>query len=230
MKRYKGKVVINKHVTDRVRYVRFEHVNPVEMDFLPGQYYTLLLERGAHRAYSIASSVDNKTFIDTFVDITPNGVGAQFFINAQIGDEITYAAPMGKFIYSHHTKPVIFVCTGTGITPFFSMIDFALKQQSTRQIKLLHGIRTVNDIFEKDKLNEWVKNYSNFSYDYCISDLQDPDHKFGMVTKFLPEEILKFNNDCEVYICGRKEMIIDVENIALSMGIKQEDIKYEKFY
>ena len=226
---YKGKVIKKEYVTETVIHIRIEHIDPAEMTFTAGQYFTVLIDKGVSRAYSIGSSIQDRNFMDTYVDITPGGPGSKFFENIVLGQEVNYIAPMGKFTYEESGSPVIFASTGTGIVPFISMVDSALNSGSTRKMLILQGVRHSKDIYLQDKLDFWKSQFHNFNYEFCITRDESWNGKKGRITEFLPEFINQFGSESVIYTCGVKEAVNSVIDIAKSSGIAEENIKYEKY-
>jgi ferredoxin-NADP reductase len=227
MQKYTGKIVESKHITKRVKYVKIEHVEPKEMSFFAGQYFTVLLGKGVLRAYSIATDQTETGFIESYIDITPGGPGSIFFENSRPGDEIKYVGPSGHFNFENNEWPDVFISTGTGVVPFLSMIKSGVRE-STYPIYLLQGFRYCDDAFLKEELDILDKS-ENFDYQFTFSKDSQENCFTGRVTDHLEELIEKFGTKIDAYICGGREMVIDVEKGLLELGVAPENIKYEKY-
>lgn len=216
-----------KQLTDKVVLVRFglDH----EAEFIPGQFANIVVSEGIQRSYSI-SSLPGEKYIETYVDISPGGPGSKFFKGLNEKDQIDMIFPLGRFTYKESDQILYFIATGTGITPFISMIRYALeKLNNKRQIKLLFGVRYQKDIFLHQEFNELSKKYSNFAYQYYISQ---PDEGSRIPAKRVTDCLTEINisSDSEVYICGGQEMIRDVEKIMVKNGVMKRSIYYEQYY
>ena len=206
--------------------IRFE--SDSILNFLPGQFVTLIINNLTRRSYSVGS-ISGQNFIETYVDITPGGPGSKFFENVQIGETVEAIFPLGKFVYAESEYPAIFVATGTGITPFVSMIETALKvNNSKREIKLIWGAKTEADLFLKNEIMELKNNFPNFDFTFCVSREEATEYSKGRVTNVI--ESAQFSTDSEFYICGGKVMIEDVDKLLTVKGFAKEKIKYEQFY
>lgn len=205
--------------------IRFE--TNKTLDFTPGQFVTLFMDERTRRSYSI-SSIPGTNYFETYNDVTPGGPGSLFFKNSKVGDEIVGMFPLGRFVYKEKPTPAVFLATGTGITPHKSMIDFALSNNSQREITLVWGARTDEELFLANNFDELANNYPNFKNIYCITRKEDTKFYKGRVTKYCEET--DFNPESEFYICGGQNMIKDVETILLEKGFSKEVIKYEQFY
>jgi len=229
IQRFKGKVVFNKPLTDKVIHCRIAHIKPKKLNFLPGQFMILLLHSHIKRSYSIGSSTLHDKYFDIYIDTTPKGPGSKFFLNVKKNNIIEYIAPVGQFIYKQKNNPAIFISTGIGITPFISMIEYALRSETKRKLILLEGLRFKNDIFLENKFRRWKKKYNNFDYQFCLS--RDMWHgKKGRVTNFLNSLIKKLGRNVNAYICGNIEIVNDIKKELLRLGVKKGNIHYEKYF
>ncbi len=229
-KKIKGTIEFNNFLTETVCICRFKHSVPTEVEFKAGQYALVLVNERDKRAYSIASSPKHKDYFDFYVDISPGGVGSKFFEKLKPGDQVEYFAPVGRFFYQENERPVLFISTGTGNAPFFPMIEYALDNGSKRKIRMLNGFRYKEHVFAEDVLNSIAKQYQNFSHDICLSRDEKEGYKKGRVTAHLEEEVQNLGKDIDVYICGGKNMILDVEKALIELGVAKENIHYEKYF
>lgn len=229
-KKVKGTIEFNNFLTETVTICRFRHTEPAEIEFKAGQYALVIVNDRDKRAYSIASSPEHKEYFDFYVDISPGGVGSKFFESLKEGDEVEYFAPIGRFFYIENEKPALFISTGTGNAPFFSMVESALINGEKKTIRMLNGFRYKNLVFGKDRLDDLAKTYPNFTHDICLSKDNQDGYKKGRVTAHLEEEVKNLGTDIDVYVCGGKEMILDVEKNLIALGVPKENIRYEKYF
>lgn len=232
----KSQVILKERQSEKVFRVRFGLQS--ESGLNSGQFMNIKVADRIQRSYSI-SSLPGEEYLETFVDISPGGPGSKFFENLSEGDSAEILYPLGNFVYTEKETPVYFVATGTGITPFVSMIKYALEvKKSKRPIRLLFGLRYYEHVFLDEMFKKLEKKYPNLgsNFSYCISrgseskekEREVPNCFDGRVTKYLQENGIEDNSD--VYICGGKKMIEEVEKIALQNGIDKTNIFYEQYY
>lgn len=229
VKQYHSKISLVEQVAHATYRVRFDLSEGEEIEFEPGQFMTIKVSDSARRSYSIASVPSDRTFLETYADTVAGGPGSQFFLHAEEGQVVDFLAPLGRFVYKPEDRPVYFFATGTGITPFLSMIRHALDELKTeRKITLYFGLRHEGDVFVADILQEYAEKYENFDFDICLSK---PDGDWGgfcgRVTAKIPDIT---ETDIDVYICGSQKMINDVESQFLTKGVPETQIYYEQFY
>jgi CDP-4-dehydro-6-deoxyglucose reductase len=229
IERYRGRVVFNKKLSEKVVHCRIEHIEPSSMQFHSGQFFVLMLDNGIKRSYSIGSSPNNTDYIETYVDITPGGPGSQFFINAKEGTEVGYVGPVGKFIYEENDNPAVFISTGTGITPHIAMVEYALESGTKRKLRILEGLRYKSEIFLEEKFQDWKEKNANFDYQFCLSK-DELNGKTGRVTAFLNEVVSELGIDIDIYVCGAKYVIESVKEELAKLGVDVSKVRHEKYF
>ncbi len=228
----KRQAVVSKkeYLSRNVYKVRFSFEEKVH--FKPGQFCTIVINDRFRRSYSIASR-PGLNYIETYVSVSPGGIGSNFFEDLQTGDPVSMILPLGNFVYKSGDNPVYFICSGTGFTPLHCMLEYALESaENKREIKLIFGVRYLEDIYLQDRLDLLDRSFPNFEYVYCVSqnhlNLTNKKLFNGRVTNYLGSNDIK--KEADVYICGNKQMVEDVRHICVDeIGIVEDRIHYEKY-
>lgn len=212
----------------------FELVTPHMMDFQAGQYVSIRVDdHGTRRSYSICSRPDINHGFELLIDIEPQGIGVTFLQNLRYGQEIEVLGPMGQFMIEdkQDEESLVFVATGSGVAPFYSMIQDRLQvKQDLRPMILYWGLRYADQLFWQDEFSQLAENFSNFKFHPVLSK---PAEGWvlcsGRVTDCLSVHDLLPN--AGYYLCGGKQMIEDtVKLLTTTLEIKQENIHHENFY
>lgn len=232
---YSAKLAEKENISDRLLYLHFELVQPHRIDFDAGQYILMdipgLEEK---RQYSIASIPEMDHAIELLVDITPYGKGSKYLNNLEPGDEVSFRAPIGVFTLApiSNSSELVFIATGSGISPLRSMIHSLLITQNENQlpIKLFWGMRQEQDLFWEEEFYELSQQHSNFKFELILSQPSPEWHlSKGYVTDLL--EAFQHNyTSSEFYICGSTQMITSVKDYLLEKGAGEAHIHHEKFY
>ena len=125
---------------------------------------------------------------------------------------------MGPFTLQHEPdRELLFIGTGTGVAPLWSMMATLLEEASFRSIRLLWGLRTESDRYYLKELEVWATQYENFSYDLTLSKPSVGwQGKQGRVTDLLEE--LATADRLAAYICGNLAMVKEVSNLLHTRG------------
>lgn len=216
------------------RYVEctFELIEPYIIEFIAGQYVSIKIDdQGTRRSYSICTPPSTNHGFGLLVDVSPGGVGSSFLQNLPIGQNVEVLAPLGRFTVSQQPEEeLVFVATGSGITPFKSMIeDLIQNQDEKRDMTLYWGMRYIQDLFWLDEIQDLVEAVPNFHF-YPVLSQPVPEWSLstGHVTDLL--QVHQFLPTAGFYICGNKGMIESTQAMLLAKQVPVQYIHHEPFY
>src|SRR5438309_2338179 len=111
------------------------------MRFDPGQFVTFYVDRNGAtvtRSYSIASSPDLVDRFDLLVKKVDGGYVSTYLTSLHGGEQLRMIGPLGRFLLKDPgNRPVVFVCTGTGIAPFIPMLEQLLRRAPSHPSSLI---------------------------------------------------------------------------------------------
>jgi ferredoxin-NADP reductase len=207
--------------------------------FKPGQFVTLDLPihekpNKRWRSYSIASHPDGTNVIELVIVLLEGGLGTHYLFNyVDIGTEILLRGPQGVFTLPPIIdKDLFFICTGTGIAPFRSMVKYInLHNIEHENIYLIFGCRKVCDGLYGEELKELSKTVSKFHYipTYSREDTTNTELKHGYVHAVYQSLIESDKREAHFYLCGWKNMIDDARKNILAMGYDKKNIHFELY-
>jgi len=222
-RRFRAKVLSIRHLTQDVRELTLELVDTPTLVFLPGQSIAVTIPDKASglsflRYYSLASLPSSSHQLVLLVNVGERGKGAAFALEHSVGEELECSGPFGSFhLHEDPDRHLLFVGTGTGIAPLWSMLSSLFKQSCSQPITLLWGLRSESDIYYLDELQQWADRYPNFSF---ILTLSQPAHnwrgKTGWVTHLLQE--FPHVDHLAVYVCGNRKMVAEVTGLLQHKG------------
>lgn len=218
--------------TEDVIELHFETENP--FNFEAGQFVTIKIDdktSPCFRAYSICNQPEKEgRHFATCVKIMEGGRGSNWLNSLKTGDTINFMGPSGKFTFKNPDRDAFFIATGTGITPFNSIIGDQLARGNKNKIHLLFGLRHIKNIFYKNFYDSLAQAYPNFSYAITLSrpESEDWQGSIGRVTAVLEKSDTDTKNT-DYYICGLKDMINEVTEILAKKGVPQDAIHIEKY-
>src|SRR5690242_14234205 len=183
----------------------FIQVNDLEsFDFKAGQFVTLDLpiheqKNKRWRSYSIASWPDGTNVYELLIVLLEGGAGTTYLFNeVKVGSELVFRGPQGVFILPENIeKDIFFTCTGTGIAPFRSMLNYIkLHDVSHKDLYLIYGCRTQKDLLYFDEMNALSRELGNFHFIPTLSR-ENWDGRTGYVHNLYKEIYKKNNEACE---------------------------------
>jgi glycine betaine catabolism B len=230
-----GKVIkIDDHTHNTKRF--YIQVPDLEVfDFIPGQFVTLDLPihekpNKRWRSYSIASWPDGTNVFELLIVLADQGVGTTYLFNeVSVGSELTFRGAQGVFTLPEKLdKDIFLICTGTGIAPFRSMINYIqLHSIGIKNIHMIFGCRTKDDLLYYDELKEMEQKVPGFHYHPTLSREQWEGHS-GYVHAVY-EELCKEKQEAKFFLCGWKLMIDEAKKRIQEMGYDRKAIHQELY-
>ena len=211
-----------------------EMETPGAFVFKPGQFVTLDLpiheQRNKRwRSYSIASMPDDSNVIELVIVYVADGVGSRYiFEHIKEGDTFTMRGPQGVFVLPEDLmeKDYYFICTGTGIAPFRSMLHYINYHNIPhKQINLLFGTRTRQDLLYADEMRELERMLPAFTYRPVLSR-EEWNGDTGYVHAIY-EKLTVDKHPSSFMLCGWKAMIDEAKERILKIGYDKKDIHLE---
>lgn len=158
------------------------------------------------------------------MDITPQGIGTKYLSNLNIGEKLFFEGPFGHMILPknfNEKKAINFIATGTGISPFLSVIKFLESEKYSGEINVLYSEKYEKDLYPLDQIK-----ISNLHL--TLTRDENSSHKKGRVTSHL--DFLTFSYSQLYFLCGTTRMILEVKKLLINKGISEENIIFESFY
>jgi CDP-4-dehydro-6-deoxyglucose reductase len=238
----KGIVVKIEEATHNTRRFWIQIPELTSFDFIPGQFVTLDLpihekSNKRWRSYSIASSPDGSNIIELIIVLLEGGAGSTyFFTEVQVGAELTLRGPQGVFTLPQNLeKDMFFICTGTGIAPFRSMLHHLEKNPIPhKDIHLIFGTRSQNDLLYHAELKELEQKIPGFTFSPTLSR-EKWEGCCGYVHSVYEKVIAEKRNEyselppADFMLCGWKVMVDEAKHRILEMGYDKKAIHLELY-
>lgn len=202
--------------------------------FVPGQFVTLDLPihdkpNKRWRSYSIASWPGGN-IIELLIVILEGGAGTNYlFSEVVVGSELQLRGPQGVFVLPQPIeKTLFFICTGTGIAPFRSMLHHIKNNDLPHQpIHLIFGTRSQKDLLYYREIRELEEAIPGFTFTPTLSR-EEWEGCCGYVHAVY-EDLCKDKPAAHFYLCGWKAMIDEAKRRILLLGYDKKDIHLELY-
>jgi glycine betaine catabolism B len=230
-----GKVIRIEQQTHNTRRFFIEVPELTSFDFKAGQFVTLDLPihekpNKRWRSYSIASWPDGTNVFELCIVLLDGGAGTTYLFNEiKEGSELTLRGPVGVFTLPDPIENDLFlICTGTGIAPFRSMVNYIkLHKLAYKNIYLVFGCRTQKDLLYYDELTQLQNELPGFYYHPVLSR-EEWEGKNGYV-HFIYEELCTSKQPAAFYLCGWKAMIDEAKQRIINLGYDRKLIHQELY-
>jgi CDP-4-dehydro-6-deoxyglucose reductase len=218
--------------TNRVKRFELSTVDGSVIEFVPGQFVQIvhpeLPEFENTRSYSISSLSAGSNKIELCIALNEKGIFTPWLFQKSVGDILKISEARGEFVLKseYFNFPLLFICTGTGIAPFRSMIHTALSE-GNNNVYLVFGNRKKTDILYKTELENLVNSNSKFHYLPVLSQETDFEN-FGYVHEFY-SNVLREIGEARIFVCGWKDMCVETRNRLKEMGYNRRQYFFEQY-
>jgi ferredoxin-NADP reductase len=242
---YESKLVSSKEIAPQTRLFTLNIQDENNFSFQPGQFITFDLpihEKRLHRwkSYSIANAPNETNLFELCIVKNEGGLGTQYlFDDINTGDILKFKGPEGNFILPVDIPETLyFICTGTGIAPFRSMLwEFSKNPEKAPAIKLLFGTRKIENVLFLKEWLEILKLLPDFQIHIALSreeELPSFDHEHvyfykGYVHQIYQNMHLTDINKGIFYICGWQNMVDEAQKNLQNLGLPPAHIHTELY-
>ena len=238
------KLVEQRLLAPTVGHFTFVRDDGLPLDFQPGQFIqihiTLADGTAVRRSYSLATRHDHAMApgeaVEIAVSYVPGGTATSLFEGLKPGDRVDGSGPFGRFCLLPHdaNRRYLLIATGTGVTPYRSMLPLLENQMAERgiEVALLQGARTPEDLLYGDEFRAFANAHPGFRFIPCFSrELPanpHPDVRHGYVQQCLAELIPDPTTDI-AYLCGNPNMVDACFEALRTLGFPPAHIRREKY-
>ncbi len=214
----------------------FEFEKPLDFQYKAGQFVELTLvdppetdAEGNTRAYSLTSEPHEDTLaIATRMRET---AFKRTLKNLPVGAELQLDGPFGSFtLPSNGDRACIFLIGGIGITPVYSMLKLASREQRINPLYLFYSNRSKQDAPFFEELKNLARNNPNIHF---IPTMTNEDSTWSGQNKYITASMVKENvantNNAIVYLCGPASMVTAMRKVAEDLGTLDENLRTEEF-
>jgi ferredoxin-NADP reductase len=240
---YTLKLISAEKITPFVKHFAFEREDGTVPHYQPGQFITLHIPvadgKKVHRSYSVANAPSADNRIELSAAYVKGGIASELLFNLQPGEKVTAIGPHGLFtLKEEKPKRYILIATGTGVTPYRSMLSTLEKRfgdsDHPLSVDLILGVRTREEALFKNEFLNFSEKFPQFHFQvvYSREKTESLDLSFestGYVQDRLPHLNLDPTQDI-VYLCGNPGMI-DATFALLTeqYGFDRKMVRREKY-
>lgn len=204
-------------------------------DFKAGQFVTLDLpihekSNKRWRSYSIASWPDGTNVFELVIVLLEGGAGTNYLFNeVTVGSTLSVRGPQGVFVLPDPvTTDLFFICTGTGIAPFRSMLHhIAGHNIPHKNIYLIFGCRKRCNLLYYREMQKLTELIPDFHYIPTLSR-EEWEGRTGYVHNIY-EELTENRPEARFLLCGWKNMVDEAKQRIRDMGYDRKAIHQELY-
>ncbi|RME55533.1 FAD-dependent oxidoreductase [Candidatus Woesearchaeota archaeon] len=191
------------------------------LDFIPGQYCTIQIigkEDISPRPFTFSSSpTDKKNFSLTIKKV---GQFTTEMFKLKKGSKILVNGPLGNaLLFDENIKDnIAMVAGGVGVTPFMSMLRYAISKKLTNKFILFYSCRTRKDIIFKGELSSMP---SNIKVIFFLTR-ENPKQWQGELGRIDEARLKKYAKNVKSfrwYLAGPPAMVNSTKELLKKLGV-----------
>jgi ferredoxin-NADP reductase len=209
-----------KPVTHDVSYFRVS--KPAGYQYIPGQATDLSISKpdwkDEKRPFTF-TSLNESPYLEFTIKryADHHGVTDQLH-QLSVGQELIISDPWGAINYQ---GPGYFIAGGAGITPFMAILRQLHQSGDLDDNKLFFSNKTSKDIIYQEELSNMLSDRVSF-----VLTREGVGRSKRIDDEFLKEEGVDFSR--HFYVCGPDNMILDINALLESKGVRPELLVFEK--
>lgn len=211
-----------------------------ERDFVPGQYCEIKLahknadERGDSRVFTISSPPTNKEFIT----ITTRIIQSTFKLrldSLKLNEMVQFDGPWDDLNFDEKdVSPHVFLAGGIGITPYHSIVQYAIDQKIDTPITLFVSWKKMDEMVFDEFFRKAESSLENFTYIPTLTDEEDIamdtwDSENGRINEIMIKKYVQDITNSKYYISGPQVMVNALKQTVVDMGVSKDNIIAEEF-
>ena len=159
----------------------------------------------------------------------------RFLKTAPIGSVVKIDGPNGEMVlHEDATRPAVFLAGGIGITPFLAMARQAANVRLPHRLYLFYSNRRPEDAAFLSELEGMGQLNPNYRLIATMSEPEKSVHHWAGETGFIRRDMLERNLPDKAnpmyYFAGPPPMTMAMQRLLESIGIGDQDMRYEEFY
>jgi ferredoxin--NADP+ reductase len=226
-----GTVVGRIHWSDHVFSLQIE---TAPLNFLAGQFLKLSEVHQEHqkrlaRAYSLVNP-PQQPVVEVLVTRVQGGAFSHALYEKQLGDKLEVSREAHGFLTLAElpvSKSLLMLATGTGVSPYLSLLQEGALFERYERIGLVYGVRQEVDLCYIDLLNNLAQKHQHFSW--CASVTRDSDYQG--ITQRIPEALKAgiieaelswdLQDNTHVLLCGNPGLVHEGTQVLQEMGLSK---------
>ena len=221
--------------------IAFHLEKPQGFEFRPGQAIDVILaDAGEARntgdgrhAFSIVSAPHESELV--FATRMRDSVYKRALAALPVGAELDIDGPFGSLtLHKNTARAGVLIAGGIGVTPFMSMLRNAAMQQSQQDLLLLYSNRRPEDSAFLSELQALERTNPKFRLKATMTDMAHSAVDWSGDTQTIDREWLQQAIEGLAnpifYVAGPPSMVAAMQQLLLSAGIDEDDVRSEEFF
>ncbi len=231
LKRTVAEVVGKEKLTSNVMRLTLQRWMPFQ--YKPGQNVNLYRGFKLVRSYAIAGPAEQNDTIEIHVRRIKDGSMSNWIHDElNVGDTVELGEPFGECHYEETEldRNLLLVGTGAGLATLYGVVHDAIARKHSGLIHLFHGVRSKEDLYLVEELNELAAGNGNVNYTPCVSGNAAGEGLTAGRASVVALEQVGDLSGWSVYLSGHPDMVSEMGLLLKTMDHGPEKVRFESFF
>ena len=152
----------------------------------------------------------------------------------QPGEQVQFDGPWNDLNFDEHDKsPHVFLAGGIGITPYHSIVKYAMEKNLDTQMILFVSWKNREEMIFDDFFRNTNNHMDNFSYVPTLTEESlspsEWDGEIGRINEEMIKKYVSELNASKYFFSGPPAMVTALKETVKGMGVPSEKIIFEEF-
>jgi ferredoxin-NADP reductase len=205
------------------------------LEWEPGQWISLHLPVGERppliRAYTLATPPRPSGELVLCLDRVDGGLGSEFLCGLEVGEEVVFAGPLGRFVLPQGSEPQLWLARYTGVVPFRAML-MALREgrrPPPTEIQMVYSARTPAHLAYADEFRSASREEPWF---HLVEVVDEPSRNWpegtGEVLN-LAAELAGGRPEVVPMVCGTASFVRPLRECFHALGYDRRAVRWESY-
>ena len=199
----------------------------ITSSYQAGQYLFIHSLDGEKRPFSIANAPLGTIRLELHIRHSQqNDYSTRLLAEIKSTGKLNIQGPQGQCIYSDHSKPLIFLASGTGFAPHKAIIENILAQDAQQNVHLFWCANSESDLYLDELPQHWAHTVPHFRYTPVLyqPECQQQWHgEIGLGHNYITQYYPDLSHHL-IYIAGTPEMVKSARVHFLQHGAFQNQL------
>jgi len=219
-------------------YTFYFERSDVSRDFVAGQYFEIKLrikntdERGDTNVFSMSSSPTEKDYYAVTTKVVKSSF-KKSLLKLKEGTLVQFNGPWDDLNFNENDDlRQVFMAGGIGITPFRSIVKYAIDKKLDLPITLFASWGSKEEMVFDEFFRSAEKKLKDFRYVPTVTysdDLKGWDGETGRISERLVKKYIKKVRNNRFRISGPVPLVKAMRELAVQMNVPKDNIIVEEF-
>ncbi len=202
--------------------------------YSPGMFISVsipLANEVRMRPYTIATSPEDGEPFELCFNLVPNGPGAAWMFEREVGDLVDFTGPFGAFTLERPPeREIVFIAEGTAIAPIRPMIRRAVAHLTGHPVHLLYVAERREHLLYRAELESIAAKHQRFGFEPMVIHAERDLFYEWLLDQVQRRWVLADDDRSRhFFVCGVSPGVLKLRDLLRRAGYERRAVRYEQW-